>query len=122
MSIFIGREKEQLLLKEYINSDQSEFVAVYGRRRVGKTYLIQQVIGNDYAFYVAGMNNVTMRIQLKNFMQGIRRKQPEVPLVKTWLDAFIALENYLELLPEGIERNEYSECIKRELVLDELFC
>ena len=101
MSIFIGREKEQLLLKEYINSDQSEFVAVYGRRRVGKTYLIQQVIGNDYAFYVAGMNNVTMRIQLKNFMQGIRRKHPEVPLVKTWLDAFIALENYLELLPEG---------------------
>lgn len=99
--LFIGREKEQLLLKEYINSDQSEFVAVYGRRRVGKTYLIQQVIGNDYAFYVAGMNNVTMRIQLKNFMQGIRRKQPEVPLAKTWLDAFIALENYLESLPSG---------------------
>ena len=99
--LFIGREKEQLQLREYINSDQSEFIAVYGRRRVGKTYLIQQVVGNDYAFYVAGMNNVTMRIQLKNFMQGIRRKHPEVPLAKTWLDAFMALENYLESLPVG---------------------
>ena len=35
--LFIGREKEQQLLNEYINSDQSEFIAVYGRRRVGKT-------------------------------------------------------------------------------------
>ena len=98
---FIGREKEQQQLKDYINSDQSEFIAVYGRRRVGKTFLIQRVIGNDYAFYVAGMNNVSLRIQLSNFMQGIRKKCPEVRPVKTWLDAFIALETYLESLPEG---------------------
>ena len=99
--LFIGREKEQQQLKEYLNSEQSEFIAVYGRRRVGKTFLIQKVIGNDYAFYVAGMNKVSMRIQLKNFMQGIRKNRPEVPLAKTWLDAFLSLENYLESLPEG---------------------
>ncbi len=99
--LFIGREKEQHLLKEYINSNQSEFIAVYGRRRVGKTFLIQKVIGDEYAFYVAGMNKVSMRIQLKNFMQGIRKHRPKVPLAKTWLDAFMALENYLESLPEG---------------------
>ena len=99
--LFIGREKEQQQLKEYINSEQSEFIAVYGRRRVGKTFLIQKVIGCDYAFYVAGMNKVSMRIQLKNFMLGIRKNRPEVPLAKTWLDAFIALESYLESLPEG---------------------
>lgn len=99
--LFIGREKEQQQLKEYLNSEQSEFIAVYGRRRVGKTFLIQNVIGNDYAFYVAGMNKVSMRIQLKNFMQGIRKNRPEVPLAKTWLDAFLLLENYLESLPEG---------------------
>ena len=91
--LFIGREKEQQLLKEYINSDQSEFIAVYGRRRVGKTFLIQQVIGNDYAFYAAGMNKVSMRIQLKNFMQGMRKNRPETPLATSWLDAFLALEN-----------------------------
>ena len=66
--LFIGREKEQQQLKEYLNSEQSEFIAVYGRRRVGKTFLIQKVIGNDYVFYVAGMNKVSMRIQLNNFM------------------------------------------------------
>ena len=99
--LFIGREKEQQQLKEYINSDQSEFIAVYGRRRVGKTFLIQKVIGNECAFYVAGMNQVSMSTQLKNFMQGIQKNCPKVPVVKTWLDAFMALESYLESLPEG---------------------
>lgn len=99
--LFIGREKEQRLLKEYIDSDQSEFIAVYGRRRVGKTFLIQKVIGNGFAFYVAGMNSVPMRIQLKNFIQGLRKYRPDTPLVTSWLDAFIALENYLDSLPEG---------------------
>ena len=99
--LFIGREKEQQQLRDHLASEQSEFIAVYGRRRVGKTFLIQQVVGSDYAFYVAGMNNVPLRIQLANFMQGIRKKQPDTPPVKTWLDAFIALENYLETLPEG---------------------
>lgn len=99
--LFIGREKEQQLLNEYISSDQSEFIAVYGRRLVGKTFLIQHVIGNDYAFYVAGMNNVSMRMQLKNFMQGIRKKKGSMPPAESWLDAFIALEDYLESLPDG---------------------
>ena len=66
--LFIGREKEQQRLKEYLNSEQSEFIAVYGRRRVGKTFLIQKVIGNDYAFYVAGMNKVSMRLRLFNYL------------------------------------------------------
>ena len=100
-NLFTGREKEQRQLKDYISSGQSEFIAVYGRRRVGKTFLIQRVIGNDYAFYVSGMNNVPMHIQLKNFMQGIRKNRPDIPAAHTWLDAFIALENYLESLPEG---------------------
>ena len=78
--LFIGREKEQQQLKEYLNSEQSEFIAIYGRRRVGKTFLIQKVIGSDYAFYVAGMNKVSMRIQLKNFMQGIQKSSRKYPL------------------------------------------
>jgi len=98
---FIGREKEQALLNEYLNSDQSEFIAVYGRRRVGKTSLIQHVIGDDYAFFVAGMNMVTMRMQLTNFIGGIRRKGVRVSTPKNWLEAFFALESYLESLPDG---------------------
>ena len=59
MGKILGEKKEQQQLKDYINSEQSNFIAVNGRRRVGKTFLIQQVIGDDYAFYVAGMNNVS---------------------------------------------------------------
>lgn len=42
----IGREKEKQCLEDYLSSGKSEFIAVYGRRRVGKTFLIRQVIGD----------------------------------------------------------------------------
>ncbi|MGM9843940.1 MAG: ATP-binding protein, partial [Muribaculaceae bacterium] len=99
--LFIGREKEQQMLRRCLESEGSEFIAVYGRRRVGKTFLIQHVIGNEYAFYVAGINNATLRNQLENFMYGIRLKKPGLRRVTSWLEAFIELENYLESLPEG---------------------
>lgn len=99
--LFVGREKESQLLKEYLDSEQSEFIAVYGRRRVGKTFLIQQVIGTDYAFYVAGMNNVPMAMQIRNFIEGMRSKGARVKNAKNWLDAFMSLEKYLESLPAG---------------------
>lgn len=74
---------------------------MYGRRRVGKTFLIQKALGNDYAFYAAGMHMVPMRIQLASFIQGIKKKNPKVRAVKSWLEAFMALESHLESLPEG---------------------
>jgi len=99
--LFVGREKEQQQLLEYINSEQSEFIAVYGRRRVGKTFLIQKVVGRKYAFYVAGMNNVPLALQLSNFMKGIKGYDFKKNPVRTWLDAFVVLEQYLEKLPDG---------------------
>lgn len=64
---FIGREYVQQRMEVYINSDRSEFTAVYGCRRVGRTSPIQQVMGRDYASRVAGMNNVSLCILLSNF-------------------------------------------------------
>ena len=52
----IGREAELKLLNEYINSDRSEFIAVYGRRRVGKTFLIRKAVEDHFAFFMTGMN------------------------------------------------------------------
>ena len=48
----VGRRKEAAILEKYYASDKSEFVAVYGRRRVGKTYLVQKIMGDrfDYDF------------------------------------------------------------------------
>ena len=52
---FIGRKEELQMLKDIKSSGRAEFVAVYGRRRVGKTYLIQQFFNNDFAFSATGI-------------------------------------------------------------------
>ena len=56
----IGREAELKLLNEYINSDRSEFIAVYGRRRVGKTFLIRKAVEDHFAFFMTGMNEIDL--------------------------------------------------------------
>ncbi len=63
----IGREHEINLLKEYICTEKSELIAVYGRRRVGKTFLVKQVIGDQACFSLTGMENADMGDQLANF-------------------------------------------------------
>ena len=51
----IGRKKEAQLLQQAIDSGKPEFVAVYGRRRVGKTFLVKQLLGKDFCFYMTGV-------------------------------------------------------------------
>ena len=45
-----GRDEECRLIRKYLNSNRSEFVAVYGRRRVGKTFLLRQTLGDSLCF------------------------------------------------------------------------
>lgn len=106
----IGREQETKLLKEYLNSDRSEFVAVYGRRRVGKTFFIRQVVGEKACFALTGMENADMKDQLTNFFFTLRRVFPKATQPKSWIEAFDELETYLEHRPKG----------KKILVIDEL--
>ena len=51
----VGRRKELELLEKYYNSGKAEFVALYGRRRVGKTFLIRQRFRNELAFDMTGV-------------------------------------------------------------------
>ena len=53
----IGRIAEQQLLQQYVASDRAEFIAVYGRRRVGKTFLIREMFADQFAFEVSGKKN-----------------------------------------------------------------
>ena len=69
----IGREAELKLLNEYINSDKSEFIAVYGRRRVGKTFLIRKAVEDHFAFFMTGMNGVAKGEQLVNFSIALQK-------------------------------------------------
>ena len=106
----IGREQETKLLKEYLNSNRSEFIAVYGRRRVGKTFFIRQTVGDKACFALTGMENASMKDQLTNFFFTLRRVFPKATQPKSWIEAFDELETYLEQRPKG----------KKIIVIDEL--
>lgn len=100
-SEMIGREREKELLKEYLASNKSEFIAVYGRRRVGKTFFVRQVIGESACFVLTGMENAGLQDQLANFFFTLRKYYPAATHPKSWIEAFYELETYLENLPEG---------------------
>ena len=56
-----GREEEKRVLLSLLESDKSEFVAVYGRRRVGKTYLVRETFNYNFAFQHTGLQEATIR-------------------------------------------------------------
>lgn len=94
----IGREKEKKNLNSYINTERSEFVAIYGRRRVGKTFFVRQTLGNKICFSLTGMENIGTTEQLTNFFLTLRDLYPDAKPSKTWLEAFHQLEKYLETI------------------------
>ena len=65
-SKMIGRKNEQSLISNYLASDKAELVAVYGRRRVGKTYLVKSTFDNQFDFSFTGMYNVTRAVHLSD--------------------------------------------------------
>lgn len=85
----IGREDEKQMLLRYCNSSKSEFVAVYGRRRVGKTYLIKQYFNNEFTFYQTGLANAPLSEQLENFTNSIKKyfNLKKIATPKNWFDA-----------------------------------
>lgn len=101
--LLIGRKQEQRQLKEYLNSDRSEFIAVYGRRRVGKTFLIRSVANDDFSFFMTGVHEVSKSEQLLNFSIALQNYSGSetVTVYKNWLLAFHALSTYLERLKDG---------------------
>jgi AAA+ ATPase superfamily predicted ATPase len=102
----IGRKSEQVLLAEYAASSSPEFLAVYGRRRVGKTFLIREYFGDRFAFYCTGLFGAAISTQLKSFALALKRScesagRPMFEIPSTWLEAFEQLTRFLESLPPG---------------------
>lgn len=94
----IGRETEIGIINKCINSEKSEFIAVYGRRRVGKTFLIRTHFNNTFQFQLTGIANTDTERQLLNFNTAlaIYKKQQIEPIAKNWFEAFQQLRTYLE--------------------------
>ena len=103
--IIIGRKEEQLLLKKAFSSIKAEFIAVYGRRRVGKTYLVNQFFLGERCllFYVTGKYQGSMQEQLDIFTKSIVRTffadvGVEAKSPTNWMDTFALLTNNIEKL------------------------
>lgn len=93
---FIGRKQEIKILQDIKDSGKAEFVAVYGRRRVGKTYLIQQFFNYSFAFSATGILEGTREEELFAFTSAMIAVGYTGPQPKTWLEAFEALKFVLE--------------------------
>ncbi|NDF60094.1 MAG: ATP-binding protein [Crocinitomicaceae bacterium] len=97
----IGRKYEIERLRESLMSNESELIAVYGRRRVGKTYLIRNIYGKHIKFEVTGLYGGNQEKQLDIFFDELRRvssKLTEDDKPKDWKAAFELLKTYLNSL------------------------
>lgn len=102
MDRLIGRQSEQALLQECLASGRSEFVVIYGRRRIGKTFLVRRFFKDKYAFSFVGMHNVDKESQLAEFAKALQSysQLPLAPTLKNWTDAFHCLQKMLEAVKD----------------------
>ena len=99
MDKLIGREREFDELKWAMESQRSELIVMYGRRRVGKTFLVRRFFNDTYSFHYVGAHKQSKEAQLQNFREallqyGIKENIPDK--LGNWHDAFLCLEKHLE--------------------------
>lgn len=96
----IGRKNEIAQLKRVVESNRSEFVVIFGRRRIGKTFLVRKYFEDRYHFSYVGQRDVTDKVQLQRFALALQNyaKSENVPDFKNWFEAFDALKKYLASL------------------------
>jgi hypothetical protein len=101
-SRIIARKAEISILKACLESDRSEFISVYGRRRVGKTYLVRELFEAQMTFYATGLLNEETAVQIDNFNQALRARIGGVDAqAQTWREAFANLAKLIEQPHKG---------------------
>ena len=99
MEIIIGRNQEIETFKEAKNSGQSEFIAVTGRRRIGKTFLINSFFKEEICFYMTGAQSQPAKTQLRAFANELSiRTKRIISTPEGWLEAFAILRDYVETI------------------------
>ncbi|MBQ3657047.1 MAG: ATP-binding protein [Bacteroidales bacterium] len=115
MDKLIGRQEETKILDKYFKSKKAEFVAIYGRRRVGKTFLIKKHFAGKFDFYMSGTIDAPKSVQFNNFREGlVNAGMTEAKTPENWQDAFFMLR---QLLEKKIRRGR--RCI---VFIDEIPC
>ena len=99
-TIIIGRERERHILEGCYTTDKSEFVLVYGRRRVGKTFLVRESFEERFAFYATGVLNGNRETQLQTWnMQMSHYGGEGFAKAQNWIEAFENLRLLIESVP-----------------------
>lgn len=113
----IGRKREKDCLLQCLESNRPEFVVVYGRRRIGKTYLIREYFNKQFSFYTTGLTDEKTKGQLRAFNASLVSYGYEnKTLPKDWFEAFSRLKELLE--SDSVYREPINN--KRIIFLDEL--
>ncbi len=102
----IGRQKEIEKVKQLLSSERPEFLAVTGRRRVGKTYLIDALLGKNFCFSMTAIQNGTTKTQLTNFNIKLSEYDGTSThkVAENWQMAFQQLKIYLKTLDKSQKR------------------
>ena len=96
----VGREREQRELLRLLEQSESQFCAVYGRRRIGKTFLVKETFRDKFTFYHTGLANAEKADQLQEFRHTLQSCGYKARIPKTWYEAFHQLEDYLSTRKE----------------------
>jgi uncharacterized protein len=94
----VGRKSEIAVLNEKYASAKSEFVAIYGRRRVGKTFLVRSTFEEKFTFQLTGLANANLAQQLSNFNLAMKDQCPNAKRknATNWMEAFHQIEQVIE--------------------------
>ena len=99
METIIGREEEKKILSEALHSKDAALITVYGRRRIGKTFLVRNFFEKYIKFELTGIHNASMKDQLHNFSLALQESMgiPVPPASPgNWIDAFKMLSDHLQ--------------------------
>lgn len=109
--MIVARKEELALLKEAYDKEESQFIAVYGRRRIGKTFLVREAFDYQFSFSHSGIANGTKKEEIAAFCQSLKDQGYSVEKrTEDWMTAFFYLKQKLEA----------SEEKKKVVFLDEL--
>ncbi len=139
LSEIIGRGKEKARLDKIMQSKQAEFLALYGHRRVGKTFLVRQYLLENIVFDISGSKEGSKERQISNFFDECltrTKAQQDTRPPNSWHEAFNYLAKYLSGLPPAASKHVvfldemtypalnnkyYPEEIDNEISMDKLF-
>jgi uncharacterized protein len=94
----IGRLNERKRLRDLLETNESELVAIMGRRRVGKTFLVKNVYQEELVFHITGIQQAKRKVQLENFVEARNtffKKSKSLDSPQNWFQAFSQLKGLL---------------------------